>query len=271
MKHDEDRAARKARKQAVFKQWAKEVSAKPQWSASGVNDDGLETRAIGTMHPSIAAMQFVKEALSEYNIPGVKFRFAGMRHVGTAAQGDTLRNGVITIQAELSSTSGVRQYVDVPVIVNAGRMIYPEVLIHNGQPRVLAQSTIDDLVHRGDVQKVSLDRTNMFAPPNKTPAGKPSIAHQGPWTSVTAAANDSDPSEQAHLDPAERDRSDYLAPNQSVSLANEVIMGLRGGTRIRMPAGTKGTVVRDMFGDDSIYYVDVEGFGKAPIARKDLK
>lgn len=237
-----------------------------QWALG----DNVETKAIGQLHPSAAAMTFVREALSEYDIPEMKLRYAGMKR-GGAEGGAThkIQEGVITIQAELKSLSGVRQYVDIPVLVHQGHMVYPEVLLHNGQPRVLAQTTFDDLIAVGDIYRGETDRKHMYAVPPEAGAltTKPRPATQGAWTEVRKHAAVQD---RTHLDPAERDRSAYLMPGQKTKTAHEVAITDRGGIVTKVPAGTAVTIVRDMFGDDSCYYAEIEGYCAAPLNRKDL-
>jgi len=265
---EERRQERLARKRAVFKQLAKEVVGSTSWAL----DNSVETKDMGQLHPSAAAMLFVREALAEYQIPDLKLRYAGMKRWGTGEPGDTrIKDGVITIQAEICSQSGVRQYCDIPVVVHGGRMVTPEILLHNGEPRVLAQSTFDDLIHRGDVHKAAPERKNMFVPPHEQDrAGsdlKTQLSNQGDWTQVTRKAQ----LEHEGLDPAERDRSQYLSPGQAVSAAHEISLTNRGGGHTTIPAGSSGKIIRDMFGDDTCYYVEFDKFGKAPVNRGDLK
>lgn len=269
--HEAQRQARLERKRTVFKQLAREVvQGNARWNMDDASE--LETRSVDSgVHPSVAAMQFVRDALSDYDIPSVKLRYSGMKRMGTGQLGDTgFQDGVITVQAELASLSGVKQYVDVPIIVRAGKMVYPEVMLHNGSPRVMAQSTFDDLIEQASIYELEPERKNMFVPPSDGPAGvgRMRVRTQESWLRAAQLGTSEAPS---HLDPAERDRSAHLQPGAVVRTANELHVVNRGGGKTHVPAGSKGTIIRDMFGDDYCYYVELEKFGKAPICRKDLK
>lgn len=269
--HAARRQERLNRKRTVFKQLAREVvQGNTRWNIDDAAE--LETRSVDTgVHPSVAAMQFVRDALSDYDIPSVKLRYTGMKRMGTGRLGDTsFQDGVITVQAELASLSGIKQFIDVPVIVRAGKMVYPEVMLHNGSPRVMAQSTFDDLIEQVNIYELEPERKNMFVPPSDSGgSGRMRIRTQESWLRSAAQLGASDT--PSHLDPAERDRSGHLKPGQTVTVANELHVVNRGGGKLHVPAGSKGTIIRDMFGDDSCYYVELNEFGKAPICRKDLK
>lgn len=373
-----------------------------------------ETKLLDDRHPGVAAVAFVREALSEFTIPSqVKVEYSGMkRSSGHGAH--ALTDGVILVKAELRSLSGARHYIDVPVAVLDRQMVYPEVLVHQGRTRVMAQSTFDDIVKQGESAQGELDRKNMYSPPPdehdaarirsmpKTPrinsdnmfragqtqldgghlpscdgemcggefecqsckkmcgwcrgadderydwcddcaagdygadsyergAGKqaavevidklnptsqPVVHMRGGEPEfqrlldqygdrhdeyvVQLVTDDGDTvladnqggpggggirrmaSKQAAkplayegnptgdgIDEAERERSTYLQPGQTITLSNEVELRGRGGTVSRLASGTKGTVIRDMMGNDRVYYVQFDGC-KAPINKRDI-
>lgn len=240
---------------------------KAQWSLS----DDVETKSLGRLHPSAAAMSYVREALSEYAIPDFKLRYNGMKRFGGETAGSVrINEGVINIQAELKTQSGVRQYVDIPVIVHGGKMVYPQILVHEGIPRVMAKSTFEDLMAAGAITRADgSNRKHMYAPPGDKEGGalKTRTVSQGDWTSVQRHAA----AEPSYLDPAERDRTGYLAPGQKVHTTHEVAITDRGGAVTKVPSGTEATVIRDMSGDGEWYYVDLEGYGLSPLGRASLK
>lgn len=72
------------------------------------------------------------------------------------------------------------------------------------------------------------------------------------------------------LDPAERVRADRPHPGKKVKLAEELAVGLRGGSIIRYPKGTSLTVIRDMMGDGTRYYCEFPDRRRAPVHYHDL-
>ena len=130
-----------------------------------IQDSDLDHSPIGDAHPGIAAVMYVREALGEYDIPSqLHLVYTGMkRKSGSGAH--HLRDGVVFVNASFRSLSGVQHNVDVPVMVHDGHMVHPELLMHNGRPRVLAQSTFDDIVGGGEIFRPQQDRKNMYSAP----------------------------------------------------------------------------------------------------------
>lgn len=300
-----------------------------------LSDLELDVMPLGDTHPGISAVMYVREALADFDVPSqVHLTYTGMkRKSGSGAH--RMKDGVVWVQAAFRSLSGVQHFVDVPVMVHAGHMVSPEVLVHNGQPRVMAQSTFDDIVGRGEVYRSEKDRKHMYcSPPNEADAARNRQREPYPTTStgmfsVTAAlrgyhrqADISEEQERKYeqewqgerspesvleevefllrthgrgsrdllkirdalraqlglgrqankgLDEAERHDDDRHAPGAEVSLANEVVLKSRGGGTRTVPAGTKGCVLRDMFGTGDVYYVEFADGCKAPVNKGDLK
>jgi hypothetical protein len=128
----------------------------------GSNEEG---DLIGGQHPGAAALTLVRRALASFHVPSVALRFIGMKRT-SGRDAFVMDEGVVTIEATLTSLSGPKRTVDIPVVVHAGRALMPSILIDSGLPRILAQSTFDDIVGRGEFRAVVPDRTNMFSPPS---------------------------------------------------------------------------------------------------------
>lgn len=126
---------------------------------------GLETTPLGQQHPGLHAVTYVREALGRFELPSqVHLRYTGMnRTSGSGAHG--MSDGIVWVRAEFASQSGARHAVDVPVVVHDRRMVEPQVLLHHGRARVLAQSTFDDIVDNAEVYRSQPDRSHMFSPP----------------------------------------------------------------------------------------------------------
>ena len=133
------------------------------WNLSK-EDDVEDGQPIGGQHPGAAALLLVRQALAEYSIPTeVDLRYHGIRRaVGHGAFG--MNEGIVFVQATLHSMSGPRHHVDIPVIVRQGRALAPSILLHNGNPRILTQNTIDDILSLGEFTAQIPDRPHMFAP-----------------------------------------------------------------------------------------------------------
>lgn len=299
MNHSPDAiAARRARAQSrrtkVLDRIAEALG--KQADAWNIEDLDLEHRPLGEVHPGSAASIYVREALSQFEIPSeVRVRYSGMkRQSGSGAH--RMKDGVVTIEAEFESLSGVKHYIDVPVMVHEGRMVYPEILMHDGRVRVMAQSTFDDIIKNAETVNRPPDRKHMFsAPPTpgEQPRGEavPQIG-QGLYGiraalrgySKTAGedgqayvdenpnknvVHDGNPADD-YIDEAERDHSEALCPGAEVKLNKEIELRGRGGTVMTMSSGSKGTVIRDVMGNDRVYLVEFEGGCRAPVNRRDI-
>jgi len=136
----------------------------------GEVEDG---HSIGHQHPGAAALLIVRQSLAEYRIPTeVDLRYHGMRRTsGHGSYG--MNDGIVYVQATLHSISGPRHHIDIPVIVRQGRVLAPSILLHNGNPRVITQNTLDDIIGMGEFTAKIPDRPNMFAPGPDKGAARP--------------------------------------------------------------------------------------------------
>jgi len=103
------------------------------------------------MHPGDAAISLVHEVIAEYRVPGdIKLRYAGMdRKAGRG--GHHISEGTIFVEGTVKPVQGFANQITVPIVVHGSRMLAPSLLYMNGVPRVIAQSTFDDLVETGEV------------------------------------------------------------------------------------------------------------------------
>jgi hypothetical protein len=244
--------------------------------------EGLEeTYRIGGQHPGAAAVILVRDALSEFDLPTpVNLRWAGT-HREKGKPPYHVEEGRIDIQAELQSLSSIRHWVDIPIFVHQGRMLHPSLLMHNGVPRVITQNTFDEILKLGEVYEQLPDRGNLFSPPpdKELPPREPIqrvqpgiFGIQPNRTNIRAAIEGwRKKAAGEHIDRAEQPDDESLSPGAEISLAHNVEVRDRGGVVYTLTAGTKGTVVRDMEGDNRRYYVNFpdEGF-RAPIFAEDI-
>lgn len=122
--------------------------------------EGNERALIAGLHPGDSAIGLAFEALSQYNIPAqIKLRFNRMdRKAGRA--GHAITDGTIFVDAELTPTTGMKSYFTIPIVVRASKMLYPSLIVTaGGNPRIIAQSTMDELLGYATVeQTVETDR-----------------------------------------------------------------------------------------------------------------
>ncbi len=96
------------------------------------------------------AVQMARETLDNFLLPSMpKLSYSGIRGAKVAQSSSKLEDGVITIFAEMKTRSGVVVGFDMPMEIRAGEMMEPSVIIVAGSPRILAQSSFDDIVDHG--------------------------------------------------------------------------------------------------------------------------
>lgn len=140
--------------------------ARPQQPRTAQFDDSLERRPVSEHgHPGAAALMLVREALSQFDLPSqVDVEYKGMKRLSGHGQ-HNLRDGLIEVRVAFSSLSGAKHHIEVPVVVHAGYMVFPEVFTDDhGNVSVMAQSAFDDMLKQGDVHRRMQDRANMYSP-----------------------------------------------------------------------------------------------------------
>lgn len=105
-----------------------------------------------TIKKAVAVVRDTFNQIGEFPIPPV-IEYQSIRHV-TAAAGGTeqtplISDGTIMLQARFLTKTGVRDSLDVPVLIREGQVVAPSVFMHEGTMKILAPSSIRDLVARG--------------------------------------------------------------------------------------------------------------------------
>ena len=130
---------------------------------------------VGHKHPAPVCINVVRAALGEVQLPSPPtLRFARMqRKAGSGAHHIT--DGVVWVQASWRTSRGVQQHADIPVAIVDSYALPPELLIHDGQLRVIAQSSIDDITARATTFARDNDREHMYSapPPRDQAPGAP--------------------------------------------------------------------------------------------------
>ena len=118
---------------------------------SGLNklSGGLKKQAstnLTTQNAGLQAVAMARDILDGYRFPSQpKLSYSGVRNARVAANSSALEDGVVTIHADFRTHTGVLVGLDIPMEIRAGELQEPSIIIHNGAPRIIAQSTFDDL------------------------------------------------------------------------------------------------------------------------------
>jgi hypothetical protein len=136
--------AREARRQARLQKTA---------GISGAFRDSFATKYAGrderltTQNAGLMAVAMARELFDNYRLPTQpKLSYSGLRNGKTARNSSKLQDGVITVHASFRTFSNVVVDLDVPFEIHEGKLLEPSVVIHNGAPRIIAQSTFDHIV-----------------------------------------------------------------------------------------------------------------------------
>ncbi len=125
-------------------------------------------RDLTTQNAGLQAVALVRETLNNYRLPGMpRLGFSGIRQA-RLSDGSFVDSGVITIHAEFKTFSGVNVGLDIPVQAVDGKLLDPSVLIHDGQIRVMAQSTFDEIVQRNTAHD-EIEVRGIYSPPLDKP------------------------------------------------------------------------------------------------------
>lgn len=292
----ENRLARRARRIASYD------------SLSGIGRTA--ERRLTTQNASQYAVKMAREVLDNFRLPTMpKLSYSGMRSASTATDSTKLEDGVITIFAELKTLSGVNIGFDMPIEIRAGEILEPSVVVVEGAPRIIAQSTFDDIVERATIYDERPVR-DLYSPP--MPAGVASDLYAnrsktvrvnngmfsmganrqairdaiaGRSASLKVASPEDYDSDTEHelpdternqqdddwLDPAERIDQNDLCAGQEVSLKETLEVGDRGGGKYEFSKGTKCKILRDHAGDNKSFVVRFEDGVDAIVERHFLK
>jgi hypothetical protein len=119
-----------------------------------------------------AALIATKELLNSFHFPmAPQVQYTGMRVLKSAAneKHSTVEEGMLMFTASFRTLSGVRNQIEIPVMVKEGQVIQPSVFIHEGTIRVIAPSSIDEMVRRGTFTQTVPERSIYTPPPKGTP------------------------------------------------------------------------------------------------------
>ena len=105
-----------------------------------------------TIKKVIATVRDTLDQLGEFPVPPV-IEYQSIRSVRSAAGGTEqtplIEDGVIMLHARFLTKTGVRDSFDVPVLVREGQVLPPSVIMHEGTMKVLAPSSVREMVARG--------------------------------------------------------------------------------------------------------------------------
>lgn len=154
----ENRLARRARRLAEFSDMGAGKTAKGK---------------LTTQNAGQHAVQMARDLLNSFRMPSMpKLSYSGIRNARTAQSSSKLEDGVVTIFAEIRTISGVNVGFDIPMEIREGELQEPSVVVIDGAPRIIAQSTFDDLVERSTMYDLPPVRELYSAPVNQNQAAE---------------------------------------------------------------------------------------------------
>lgn len=157
-----------------------ERTAELKWYLGADSEDGTAIRA--GEHPGTAALSVAGATLAQFDMPsGYNIQYKGMSRTSGRGQ-HAMDEGTITVGVIAPARSGIKAYFDIPLIVKNSRIIDPSVLMHQGLPRILAQSTFDDIFGQKEFHAPPADRSTMFSPPPSKEEAQE--IRERPWTTV---------------------------------------------------------------------------------------
>jgi hypothetical protein len=111
------------------------------------------------------AVALVREVFTNFKLPmPPHLGYSGLRQAKVNEDTNGLENGVVTVHGEFKTASGVNVGFDVPVEICDGKLLEPSVLLVAGAPRIIAQSTFDNINRMNSAYEVMPVR-DMYAPP----------------------------------------------------------------------------------------------------------
>lgn len=114
-----------------------------------------------------AALRLAQDFLAQYQWPVLPMLSYRGTRVGTRDEQTPVEDtdAQIILSASVITASGVRKDMEIPIQVHNRKLLEPSVVILDGQPRILAQSLIDELVRTGTFKKKVDPRGHIFGPP----------------------------------------------------------------------------------------------------------
>lgn len=130
-------------------------------------DFGRPTTLTETIQRAITATREVLQSVGEFPMPP-DIQYKGVKVLKEAAGGTErvplIGEGTLILHAQFMTKSGMKDSFDIPVQVRAGKVIQPSVLLHDGSIRILAPSTIRELVTKGTFSQAIPARPQFAAP-----------------------------------------------------------------------------------------------------------
>jgi len=108
-----------------------------------------------TQNAGLSAVAMVRGIISHYRMPSEpKLGYSGLRNIRTAANSSKVTDGVVVVTASVRTPTNVYINFDVPIEIRNGELLEPSVIVHNGAPRVIAQSTFDEITTRHTAHEI---------------------------------------------------------------------------------------------------------------------
>jgi hypothetical protein len=135
------------RQQARREQFSKMSGAGASTRVAQTWDTRIQNKRKLTVHNASAeAIQTVRDIMNNMQFPGsLKLSYAGIRRTARGWDQTEIKDGVITVHGQFRTQTGNHVYFDVPVEIRNGELLDPSVFIHEGNVKVIAQSSFSEI------------------------------------------------------------------------------------------------------------------------------
>ena len=153
--------ARASRRLARLQQIAGAFSSSPSMLGDQ-SDEPLDRRSL----PS-AAIRLASDFLGQFDFPiPPQLVYRGVR-TATRDEGTPAieADAQVILSAQIITLTGCRRDIELPIVVRAGKLLEPSVMVVDGVPRIIAQSLVDEITRQGTFRQKVDPRGGMYAPP----------------------------------------------------------------------------------------------------------
>lgn len=111
------------------------------------------------------AISFLHEFLSNYDLNGrASIKFDNLKNA-SFKEGGKVTKGDVNTTLQIKTISGVKLNAEIVIPVREGKLIEPSIIFLDGNPRIIAQTTFDEIVKSGTFKrKFNRDPEDILSP-----------------------------------------------------------------------------------------------------------
>lgn len=137
-------------KKGLSKNYTSGVVQKRGWN---IEENSASDNKVTSKSVYKKAVTFARDFLNNFNVGGrVDIKFNTVRNASYTEKG-IIENGDINLDVQIRTLSGVKIKGELNIPIRSSQLLEPSVIIINGNARVIAQSTFDDIVKRGTFKR----------------------------------------------------------------------------------------------------------------------